>query len=62
MGSIRGLGIEMKNKLLLLKLYNYFRESNAGQDQIEAFGEKVHSGYPKTKLLNRWTSYMTSKA
>jgi hypothetical protein len=57
--SIRGLAIEIRKQGLtfadlssLLRLYNFFREFNASQDQIEAFIERVHSGgTPQDKVV-----------
>ena len=48
--SVRGLAIEIRKQgltftdlSLLHRLYNFFRESSVGQDQIETFIERVHS-------------------
>jgi len=57
--SVRGLATEIRKQGLtfaglssLLRLYNFFRESSARQDQIEAFIEKVHSGgMPQDKIV-----------
>ena len=57
--SIRGLAMEIRKRGLnfadlssLLRLYNFFRESGANQDEIESFVAKVHSGgMPQDKVV-----------
>ena len=50
--EIRKQGMNFADLSSHLRLYNYFRESGANQDEIESFIAKVHSGgIPQDKLV-----------
>jgi hypothetical protein len=51
--EIRKQGLTFADLVSNIRLYNYFRQSGANEDDIELFVNTVHYvGIPKTKLLN----------